>query len=665
MTKTDLNELIIQNNPFSAQVATEFGVWSDDRIDVSSIHQTAFASIVDLIERVENEVVNSKGVSSTDLTIGGIALLGERGVGKTQLLGRLRQHFSKQNNAFFVYMAQYEALDQIKSEFLSTLVYSLKRECRPGVTQWQEIAASIVFDAKGDQPFTVERLVKIFPEILQKNPKTITNWTNYIAKQLPEINNVYLIRAILWTLHPQASPYATMWLAGQELDQSIANRLNLPPTNQSSSFAYTLDLLNLITRYKTVVICFDELDNLGLIDPGSGLTLAQTITSFAKELLNSAKRIVVIVSIISDIWKDQVRLADRRQETGTIERFNLEIELRGFGVEETLSLVGKRLDEFYKSNQVLPPNPFYPFDEKELRQVFASERSTARQILKWCETKWDLIAQNLKTTVTSQDQGETKDKNGENVGNSGRRDTRVTTYLKQEEANIANNIDALVDGEKGERSVIDALRLAFNWLKGKDVGELRVFDVEEENDKQFSELIPFKVKVRKSSFKTGPFTYIAVTVLQRKGNTLTAILNKLKEYKPKQTRLCLIRSDVITGKVALDHVKTILMNGGEWIELANDHILPLLALKFLVDQKERYDLTEDQIKDAIDREGILTRNALIDEILSKPENDIPNDATVCDILKLRTTLKPLPISIDSTDDDDRSNANALTLDTSV
>ncbi len=440
-----------------------------------------------------------------------------------------------------------------------------------------------------------------------------------------------------------------MWLAGKELDQDIAKRLNLPPTNQSGAFAYTLDLLNLITRYKTVVICFDELDNPGLIATSSGYTLAQIVSVFTKELLNHTKRVVVVLSLITDVWSREITAIHTGDLfSGVVDRFKLEIRLEGFGVEETLSLIAKRLDEFYKANQVEPPNPFYPFSEQEIREVFAKERPTARKILQWCETKWDLIAQSII-----------------NVGNSGRRDTRVTTYLKQEEANIANNIDALVDGEKGERSVIDALRLAFNWLKGKDVGELRVFDVEEENDKQFSNLIPFKVRVRKSSFKTGPFTYIAVTVLQRKGNTLTAILKKLREYNPKQTRLCLIRSDVITGKMALDHVKTILMNGGEWIELANDHILPLLALKFLVDQKERYDLTEDQIKDAIDREGILTRNALIDEILSKPENDIPNDATVSDILKLRTTLKPLPISIDSTDDDDRSNANALTLDTSV
>ncbi len=216
MTKTDLNELIIQNNPFSAQVATEFGVWSDDRIDVSSIHQTAFASIVDLIERVENEVVNSKGVSSTDLTIGGIALLGERGVGKTQLLGRLRQHLSKQNNALFVYMAEYEALDQIKSEFLTTLVYSLKRECRPGVTQWQEIAASMFFEAKGDKPCTVEHLVKIFPGILQKNPKTVADWTNHIAKKLPEIDNAYLIRAILYYGHCIPKPLPMQQCGWQE-----------------------------------------------------------------------------------------------------------------------------------------------------------------------------------------------------------------------------------------------------------------------------------------------------------------------------------------------------------------------------------------------------------------------------------------------------------------
>jgi hypothetical protein len=338
-----LNQLIEQSNPFSAKVTAQHNVWSHDYSGVAEINQNAFNSVLRLIDDVDTGKSTSEGA----------VLIGERGLGKTQLFARLHHHLNANDKAFFVYMGEYDDLDLIKSEFLQSLVYSLKREYCPNVTQWQALAAAMYFDARGNTPCSVEHLVNQFPSIFAKDPSKINAWTNGIAKKCPDIKNVFLIRAILWTLLPEAAPFAAMWLAGKKLAEEDAKSLNLPVDREPDSFAYTCDLLNLITRYKTIVFCFDELDTPQV--NSQMLTLVQVLIDLAKYLRNNIKRIVILLSVFPQTLEEDILSAQSSvssQTRAAYDRFDHQIRLEFLDEQSSLALIKHRLQQFYKQHDV-------------------------------------------------------------------------------------------------------------------------------------------------------------------------------------------------------------------------------------------------------------------------------------------------------------------------
>ena len=632
-----LNQLIEQYNPFSAKVTAQHNVWSHDYSGVAEINQNAFNSVMKLIDDVDTGKSTSEGA----------AIIGERGLGKTQLLARLHHHLNANDKAFFVYMGEYDNLDLIKSEFLQSLVFSLKREYRPNVTQWQSLAAAMYFDARGNTPCSVEHLVKIFPKMFEEDPNKINIWTRGIAKKYPDIKNVFLIRAILWTLLPEAAPFAAMWLAGKKLSEEEAKTLNLPVDRDTDSFAYTCDLLNLITRYKTIVFCFDELDTPQV--SSQMLTIVQVVIDLAKYLRNNIKRIVILLSVFPQTLEEDILSAQSSvssQTRAAYDRFDHQIRLEFLDEQSSLALIKHRLQQFYKQHDVVPTDSFYPFQEDKLRQIFASERATSRQVLRWCEENWtpkppiiidgvDLPPVTPPTSTSN----------------------RVAECFKEQITEIYDRIDEIVDDSD---KISNALSLAFSCLIDEVVEGFRVYDVFEEQDKKYIDLIPFNVKVRKAENVKGPFTFIGVAVIQKKGTALTASLSKLVDFNNlKQTRACMVRSENITGTTAQNHALTLLNNGGEWVAMIIDQIVPILALQALAEKLEQYDLTSEQVIEYVDSEKLLTENALIKEILSKPEGKPPKNTKPSDINKLASIPQSLSVQDNGGDSDLQADDSLL------
>ena len=88
-----LNQLIEQHNPFSSKVTAQHNVWSHEYSGVAAINQNAFNQVLQLIDDVDTKKSETEGA----------VIIGERGLGKTQLLARLHHHLSSNNKAFFVY----------------------------------------------------------------------------------------------------------------------------------------------------------------------------------------------------------------------------------------------------------------------------------------------------------------------------------------------------------------------------------------------------------------------------------------------------------------------------------------------------------------------------------------------------------------------------------
>ena len=618
-----LNQIIEQYNPFTFKVTTQSSVWNQEYSGVPEINQNAFDSIVKLIDDVDTGKSQSEGA----------AIVGERGLGKTQIFARLHHHLNSADKAFFVYMGEYDNLEAIKSEFLQALVYSLKREYCPNVTQWQALAAEMYFDAREDRPCTIENLVRQFPSVLGKNPNLINIWTNGITKKCPDVKNVFLIRAILWTLLPETAPFAAMWLAGKTLSDESAKTLGLPNDRETDSLACAFDLLNLIIRYKTVVICFDELD-APAVCPRTGNTLAQVIASLAKDIRNNVNRLVILLSIFTETLRDQFTTD---AQGGASDRFERKIMLEALNEQASLALIEHRLLNFYKQHNVVSPHSFYPFKKDKLISIFSKERATARQVLRWCEANFTPPGP-IDITDPPEE--------------TGRISVvvvipQVQQYYQQHLQNVQSDFDRLEanlldDAEK----ITKALRFAFDHLIGQVVDEMQVFAVIDEQDTAYKDIVPFKVKVRKADNQRGHYAFVGIAVVQKKLNSLTNALEKLVKFNElNQTRACLIRSEDIGGNKARGYALEIIQKGGEWVQFHTDHIIPILALQSFLDkfgQDDQETLTEQQIWEYVNQERILIDNPLIQEILSKPDTKISKDFKLSDLADLASKLERIP-----------------------
>jgi Cdc6-like AAA superfamily ATPase len=299
----DIDNAIKNSNPFSIKFVDQHHIWGASFPDVPEINAHISDAVFNAIDQV----------SKNELPSIGIIISGEKGLGKTQIISRIRHRLQTEEKAFFVYMGNYGDLDCIKSEFLQTLTSSLKRIGVEGVMQWQELAANMFFTAKGDRPCTPKELASgRFASIVNHNPKTPENWANGICSRKTELNNPYLVKAILWTLSENHAPYAISWLAGQELTQVKADELGLPNNSQKTelaTFKTTCELLSLIGNYSNLVFCFDELD-----DPScntNGFTRAQVVAALAKDLRNLINKCVLLMAMYPATLRDEIKLAQK------------------------------------------------------------------------------------------------------------------------------------------------------------------------------------------------------------------------------------------------------------------------------------------------------------------------------------------------------------------
>jgi hypothetical protein len=532
---TDLEQikkLTQKYNPFTNQITSQHQVWSNNYSGVEAINQKAFDEILQVIDKA-----NSNNSGSDEPKLEGACITGERGFGKTQLIARLHHHLQSNDKAFFVYMGEYENLDFIKSELLQALVYSLKRESSSKITQWQILAAEMYFEARGNKPCTIQHLVNQVPAIFTKNFKKISEWTHGIAQKLPDLKNIYLIRAILCTLLPQYASLATMWLSGKKLTEESARILGLPIEWQGSSHYHTSDLLNLITRYRTVVFCFDELDTPTI--SSQMLTTAQAVLCLAKAMYSH--RIIFLLAMFTKTYQDEIKHFSGSHMDAIIksalDRIKYEVKLEQLDVTASLALVEHRLQHFYSHHNVTPPHSFYPFRKEYLVKTFSTGKAIARMVLRWCEEHWYLpIAIDLDPLPWTDKpwqpsliniEGHTEawqpvltiveptppisDTNSDSSSDTNPPVGVVPEppapkliaqeYYEQHLQDTKSDVDRLEanlldDAEK----ITQMLRFAFERLVKTEqvVAEMRIFEVIEEQNEALREIVPFKVKVRRA-----------------------------------------------------------------------------------------------------------------------------------------------------------------------
>jgi hypothetical protein len=597
----NIDDAIKNSNPFSIKFVDQHHIWGASFPDVPEINAHISDEVFSAIDKV----------SKSELPSIGIIISGEKGLGKTQIISRIRHCLQTERRAFFVYMGNYGDLDYIKSEFLQTLTSSLKRIGVEGVMQWQELAANMFFTAKGDRPCTPKELASgRFASIVNHNPKTPENWANGICARKTELNNPYLVKAILWTLSENHAPYAISWLAGQELTQVKADELGLPNNSQKTelaTFKTTCELLSLIGNYSNLVFCFDELD-----DPSNntrGFTRAQVVAALAKDLRNAISKCVLLMAMYPATLRDEIKLA-QMQGASYDRTADKVLELDYLNSDTSVLLVRKWLEDFYTSKELTPPHPLYPFDESEIREI-GKERPTARAVLKWCSDNWK-----VKNPIIEPNPINPVDK--------------IFNPAKDAYENALEVVEDSIDECMADNALVgNALWFAFISLIEEEIDGIEITDVEWIDEKAKAADQGY-LHLRIIAKENGKIVKIGVAaILNATGRFVGAALKRLIDYKKFDfTRGCLVRSLRIAKGAAIPQEcvrKLLKEQGGEWVVLLEEHIKPLIALSLVYEKIEDYELTEEQLFEFTAENRLVIDNPLIREILSDPSGQEPSE----------------------------------------
>lgn len=599
-TTSSIEDLIRDHNVFDGhQVVKQSQVWGKNFSDVPSINAHASDAVFQALRQVR----------SGQCQVRGITITADKGLGKSHIISRIRHRLHSEDNALFIYMAEYRNLNSIKFEFLQTLASSLKQVGSQNTMQWQEVAAALLSRAYSKSYAPMELIAK-FPGLIEKTPNLLDNLTTKVFQYKPDIDP-YLIRAILWTLSQNHAPFAIKWLSGEELAQSQADGMGLPSMALDTSNSLC-QILDVITDYKTPLICFDELDGVGIDD--SGFTRAQVVASLVKDLYNQIRCGVLLTTMYPATWKNQIKVMPGAEAVmDRMAEFNRgnEISLNNLNSDQVVALVSHRLKEFQDQVGVDLPHPVYPFDEDELRMI-AKEGLTAREVLNWC-------ADRIK---------------------KGGKDNRVEIAFNEE---IAGLTDVLEEEDK----IVKALIFGFKTVIGQTVERVRVEQIEAPipNTKN----IDFKI----IGEENGKTVKIGLSVIQASGGVgIQAALKTLTEYERYDlTRGCFVRSRTISpNAVQAERYRKQLVEqqGGEWVKLKEEEIKPLIAICSVYENRENLSLSEKQIFNFIADKGVeklLGANSpLIKEILSDPSGQIPQGLLDEDaeFAKITTVSKKAP-----------------------
>lgn len=606
-THNDLINVITSRNPFDRSlVVRSHDIWVTGFPDVPSINAHASDAIFDAIEKVRKK----------QQSVIGITIKAERGLGKSHLISRIRSKIQTEHSTLFVYVNDIGDLNKIKSEFLRNLSNSLKQCVSEQVSQWRELATAL-FNEAYNKEFSPEELIKHFSEVREINPQLVEHWTGRILGIKSDIENPDIIAAILWTLSPNPLEEinAIKWLSGQELAQSKADALGIANPSiqdrETQAFSTIRQILDLISDYKPIVICFDEVENGRDKCSDAGYTSSQVIALLGKELYDKIKRGVLVTAMFPQTWNDEVR-ALNQAESVTDRIAQKIIELTYLKPDDVINLVSQWLTDFYNHQGITPPHPVYPFEEEKLRAL-GKERPIVRKVLQWCKENW-IVPQTTNSEDTPVITSTTK------------KDPVESAYNKELEALQ----DTLQNYMENKAILADALRLGCIAVTNKTVDNVQVESVEDIQTKAADKgYLDFKI-VGKENGKT---VKIGVAVLQESGGMFVqATLKRLIRYKDFDiTRGCLVRSKQIgrNAAKAQQYLSQLLSPqlGGEWVLLKSEDIKPLLAIFFVLKAREDYEVTEDDIIKFCDEKRIAIDNYLIREILSDPSGQIPNDAT--------------------------------------
>ncbi|MBW4623181.1 MAG: hypothetical protein KME17_27965 [Cyanosarcina radialis HA8281-LM2] len=469
------------------------------------------------------------------------------------------------------------------------------------------------------QTYTAKNLVANFNKS-NTHLEKLSQWIDLITDKFSRIYrrerfDPDLIRAIFWTLSESHVLYAIKWLSGKELSENKSHELSLPNlsadlrNSEAKAFDHIQQILSLVSLYKPLIICFDELDLPDKSRSQTGLAKPHIVASLIKTLVDSINLptttchgVVILTVMMPDTWTQKIK----QMPGGVPDRVSAKkepINLDFMDGDAIVELVKLWLAEFYQQNNLNPPTEIYPFEESFLREL--GDGNSVREILKACADKF-------APYVTPKE--------------------HPVEFAYNKELSLLESSRQLWLDDKYQ--LANAIQESFKTLIGKQIDKFKIEGIEpikpENKNKVGGEnCFDFKIIGNQDS----KIIKIGVAVFQKTHwQSVKAVLKRIVNYQTFDiTYGCLVRSRKITNSPveAKQNLEKFLSAGcgGKWVLLSAEDIKPLLAIWFVYSGREDYQVTLEEIIDFIHNRKLVIDNSLIHAILSEPTGKIPEGLT--------------------------------------
>jgi Cdc6-like AAA superfamily ATPase len=358
------NIILKSTNPFDNYSSVNF--WQqqkDPEPVVESIHQEAIATIEETLDQV-----------AQDHRTRTLMLEGDRGSGKTYLLGRLKKTLN--DKAFFVYIKPFPQSDRIWRHILRYTVDSMVQ-----VPEGQQDSQLMLW-LKSLSAFT-QRSVK--QRILKDNFwEVLTSDRKKFIKKLKDTyqqSGIYNADNFFGVLHdltdPELYPSACQWLQGDDLSEESLKKLGVKGSidTEEAACETLANFGRISTETQPIVLCFDQLESIARL-PNGFLDL-QTLFSVATKIHDENNNFLVIVSIVTNTWRENESRIDQSHK----DRIDTNAYLKAISLKEAESLLATRLSPLHRQSSPKPDSHIYPLTQQFLGEEFKRGRTNPREAL--------------------------------------------------------------------------------------------------------------------------------------------------------------------------------------------------------------------------------------------------------------------------------------------
>ncbi|MDR2855893.1 MAG: hypothetical protein LBV40_07085 [Methanomicrobiales archaeon] len=304
------HELLKKHNPFISHSITHAEIWNPHYPDIASIHQDAFNRLISLVQKKQKNPTMAIA----------ILVLGEGGIGKTQLLVRTVKYCSEDGKwgSSLVNCTPIQDAQPMKY-LLQNIFTGLYEEfiTRPGSSLFQRLLSAILRDCLLKRGFPLHKIhegIHHFFAYNQKERGSIDILSEHVITWLKQqdITLDYTFLHILFQVcNPSRRTAAIRWLQGETLDQEYASLLNLsldPKTKETREISESCAQTHLVTfgkllaRYHQILlVCFDQLE------VWEGSEKHRKLGAIVQTILGHCPGMVPITFARTALWNEVIR----------------------------------------------------------------------------------------------------------------------------------------------------------------------------------------------------------------------------------------------------------------------------------------------------------------------------------------------------------------------